>query len=364
MKAHAQEAPITAAELAIWKEFNLRLVDIAGPRVHLRNTRDGGSPPLSFTFINQPKLGKDVFAMDDDAKEGCGGPGGCRPHMGQGIGCEYSRKCQCQEYAAIDTAHLKPEEKELLDLTTNRPIPLDPHQDLMMFPKKFPYFAPGTVKAGNLVQFYLESRNVIYECNDKCSCGRVCKNRVVQKGRTVPLEIFKTDIRGWGLRATQDLQKGQFVDTYCGEIITNEEADRREERAGKGKASYLYSLDKFVDDDDVEETIYRKKITYQNCYVMDGQFQGGPTRFINHSCKPNCRQFAVSMSKNDRNIYVLAFFASEAIPKGTELTFDYLDKDVVDEEVDETKAENGDEEKREPMKCLCGSAKCRGELWV
>lgn len=82
------------------------------------------------------------------------------------------------------------------------------------------------------------------------------------------MEIFKTDDnRGWGLRCKEDLYmgmiqaetnesnlepssdffSGQFVDTYRGEVITDEEATRREEASGIIKASYLYSLDKHAE---------------------------------------------------------------------------------------------------------------------
>lgn len=47
---------------------------------------------------------------------------------------------------------------------------------------------------------YLETREVIYECHESCKCdGEGCPNRVVGRGRTVPLQIFRTsDGRGWG----------------------------------------------------------------------------------------------------------------------------------------------------------------------
>jgi hypothetical protein len=45
----------------------------------------------------------------------------------------------------------------------------------------------------------LESRNPIYECHAGCACSEDCKNRVVEWGRKVPLQIFRTDNgRGWG----------------------------------------------------------------------------------------------------------------------------------------------------------------------
>lgn len=41
-------------------------------------------------------------------------------------------------------------------------------------------------------------RSEIIECNQNCGCGADCWNRVVQKGRTLPLEIFMTAKCGFG----------------------------------------------------------------------------------------------------------------------------------------------------------------------
>jgi histone-lysine N-methyltransferase SUV39H len=46
---------------------------------------------------------------------------------------------------------------------------------------------------------YLDTREPIYECHEACSCDEGCPNRVVEHGRTIPLQIFRTqDGRGWG----------------------------------------------------------------------------------------------------------------------------------------------------------------------
>ena len=46
---------------------------------------------------------------------------------------------------------------------------------------------------------YLEGeKQEIIECNSSCGCGQDCWNRVVQKGRTLPLEIFMTPKCGFG----------------------------------------------------------------------------------------------------------------------------------------------------------------------
>jgi histone-lysine N-methyltransferase SUV39H len=279
--------------------------------------------------------------------------------MGSHCGCEWPKACRCLEYAAVNETALRNDEPERYQ----KYIKLKEANefiDTKGLPKRFPYYkAKGENSPQTLVQFYREERYPIYECNVNCKCGPVCKSRVVQKGRKVPLTIFKTKNRGWGVYCNEELIQGEFIDTYLGEVITNKEADRREAQSGtKDKASYLYSLDKFVGDD--------PRLTEENCHVVDGQYMGGPTRFINHSCEPNCRQFTVSQNKHDLWIYDLAFFALEYIPAGTELTFDYMDKD---EEEEEEVIRKRQEAARDPANadkkpCHCGARKCRGFLWV
>jgi histone-lysine N-methyltransferase SUV39H len=45
----------------------------------------------------------------------------------------------------------------------------------------------------------LHSRDPIYECHSGCTCSKDSSNRVVERGRKVPLDIFQTeDGRGLG----------------------------------------------------------------------------------------------------------------------------------------------------------------------
>ena len=98
---------------------------------------------------------------------------------------------------------------------------------------------------------------------------------------------------------------------------------------------------------------------YQAPYVCDGMDVGGPTRFMNHSCEPNCRIFTVSYNHADHRIYDIAFFTIDDIPPGTELTFDYKDENdrgiITDEMADAVEREHG----YRPAQCLCGSESCR-----
>ena len=351
----AKEAPFTLATNKIRREFMDRLKRIQSSKeeaeVTMANTIDQDSPPLGFTFVDQSILREGVIKLDDDTLQGCQK---CKPDMGQNIGCEYTRWCGCLEYARVDEERLNERTWPLYQKwkETNE-------GDSSQFPKRFPYRIDKTI--GPLLNgFYLDSRHTIYECNERCRCGPRCKNRNVQWGRGIPLQIFKTKERGWGLRCPVDLRRGQFIDTYRGEIITNQEADLREKQTGRGKDSYLYSLDKFREEKGLED---------HEMFVVDGQFMGGPTRFINHSCEPNCRQYAVSYNKHDFRIYEIAFFACRDIPKNTELTFDYMDRDE-DEDEDQNESQGRADPNEvtadgaKPVECRCGSKKCRKWLWM
>ncbi|KPP71466.1 histone-lysine N-methyltransferase EHMT1-like [Scleropages formosus] len=96
-------------------------------------------------------------------------------------------------------------------------------------------------KEGRLLpEFCREEPPLVFECNHACSCWRTCKNRVVQNGLRVRLQLFRTEKMGWGVRALQDIPQGTFVCEYVGEIITDAEADVRE------NDSYLFNLDNKV----------------------------------------------------------------------------------------------------------------------
>jgi len=192
------------------------------------------------------------------------------------------------------------------------------------------------------------------------------------------------------------LQRGQFIDTYRGEIITTEESDRRSKTRNPDEGNYLMDFDKFQEPDSITKAEFLKlhpdkikwhaqqveegKWTIEHdaegneiwfnpefvpCkYVCDGMHVGGPTRFINHSCAPNLQVHTASTNHADQEIYDLAFFAKEDIPAGTELTFDYKDEDdraVITEEMAD---EVGRRQSYRPAKCLCGAERCRGYFFT
>ncbi|KAI4096599.1 MAG: hypothetical protein L6R37_006925, partial [Teloschistes peruensis] len=199
-------------------------------------------------------------------------------------------------------------------------------------------------------------------------------------------ECRKDNGRNIGLH----LHKGEFIDTYRGEIITADETTKRGNERTQDEGNYLMDFDKFTEPQTITKTEFletfpghirwhEKKVKEEdwtvytkdgeemwlnpehvaNKYVCDGMHVGGPTRFMNHSCDPNCRLFTASYNHSDPNLYDLAFFALEEIPAGTELTFDYKDEDdrsvITDEQALGVKARTG----YMPHPCLCKADNCR-----
>lgn len=82
---------------------------------------------------------------------------------------------------------------------------------------------------------------MLFECNPACDCNRItCNNRVIQHGPTQRFQLFRTRGKGWGLRTLRHIPKGTYVCEYVGEIISDSEADHREDD------SYLFDLDNRV----------------------------------------------------------------------------------------------------------------------
>lgn len=366
--------------------FLENLKKLQGPSITLVNDLDDTSPPIEFDFITESIIGKGVEPVDPDFMSGCI----CSPENGRLCGCEL-RACKCLDLSARDSKG-----------NVN-----------------FPY-SVGKFHFHCLRSFYLESRHHIYECNARCNCRSNCKNKVVQRGRQLPLEIFKTKDRGWGkqshhthylprprlssnadsfkgLRCSETLQKGQFIDTYRGEIITDEEAVKREQKRSLNDNNYLMNLDKhtplrlifpeevadlvtpneFQDiKDRVDKDLYETSKDdetgnimwlnpfYKPPYVIDGMNHGSPSRFMNHSCDPNCRLFTVSQNHADTRIYDIAFFTLQVIPAGTELTFDYKDEEDRTRITDEMAHNIFETHGYMPTKCLCGTKSCRGYFFT
>ena len=86
----------------------------------------------------------------------------------------------------------------------------------------------------------------IAECNSNCACDRtLCRNRLVQHSSSnlgLRFQVFLTDDMGWGVRTMQPITAGTYICEYIGEIIGEDEAQRRARRyRSEGKNNYLWT---------------------------------------------------------------------------------------------------------------------------
>ncbi|HEX6632221.1 MAG TPA: SET domain-containing protein-lysine N-methyltransferase [Gemmatimonadaceae bacterium] len=140
-----------------------------------------------------------------------------------------------------------------------------------------------------------------------------------------PFAIRNSPIAGKGAFATRRIPRGARIIEYTGERISQAEADRR----------YPY---------DPDASHHTFLFNLEEDVVVDGGVKGNASRFINHSCAPNCEAVI-----EDGRIWI---YALKAIAPETELVYDY--RFILDEP--HTPAAK----RRYP--CRCGAATCRGTI--
>ncbi|KAK4872174.1 hypothetical protein RN001_016298 [Aquatica leii] len=131
--------------------------------------------------------------------------------------------------------------------------------------------------------------------------------------------VYRSKIHKRGLFCHRDIESGEMVIEYAGEVIRSVLADKREKQYTlKGMGCYMFRID-------------------EN-FVVDATMKGNAARFINHSCDPNCYSKVVEILGHKHII----IFALRKIICGEELTYDY--KFPFEED---------------KIPCTCGSRRCR-----
>jgi SET domain-containing protein len=143
--------------------------------------------------------------------------------------------------------------------------------------------------------------------------------------RSLSFEIRESEISGKGAFAIKPIKKGERLIEYTGERIPHPVADER------------------YDDDTMDEH-HTFLFTVSSRTVIDATHGGNESRYINHSCDPNCES---EIEKG--RVYI---FALRDIEPGEELAYDY----AYERSGDETEKEEAQ------YKCRCGAANCRGSI--
>ena len=151
---------------------------------------------------------------------------------------------------------------------------------------------------------------------------------VSKKTPSAPNRRFQTrrsGVHGKGVFAVLDIAEGETLLEYVGEVIDWPEALARHPH----------------DPAQPNHTFY---FTVDENHVIDALFGGNSSRWINHSCHPNCEA-----DEQNGRIFIKAL---RNIPAGEELNYDY--GLVIDARYTaKLKAD---------YPCWCGAANCRGTL--
>lgn len=162
------------------------------------------------------------------------------------------------------------------------------------------------------------------ECVSDCSCGNECQNRRFQRKEYAEVTVFKTEKKGFGLRADTDMEPNQLIFEYIGEVIGEAQFERRLEQYDREKIKHFYFM------------------SLNKGEFVDATKKGNLGRFCNHSCSPNC--YVDKWVVGDR--LRMGIFCERAIVAGEELTFNY----------------NVDRYGAEPQACYCGEPNCTGYI--
>ena len=166
------------------------------------------------------------------------------------------------------------------------------------------------------------------ECRSNCLAGSLCGNKRIQRKEFCDVEVFDAGSKGKGLRlsnGTKAAMKGDILCEYLGRAIREKALNRLFRRYQLDRRLYIMSLGDGV--------------------YLDARQKGGIARYINHSCKPNCKVELWTV----RGVVRAAVVSMCEIAPGEELTFDY-----------QWERKRG----RAPTVCYCGTPECRGTLEV
>lgn len=121
------------------------------------------------------------------------------------------------------------------------------------------------------------------ECDaSTCRAGVRCQNQRFEKRLYPSLAERRMEGKGWGLVTNEAIPAGTFIIEYVGELINRAEFERRISVKQERKEEHYYFL-----------TLSRE-------LLIDAGPRGNSSRFVNHSCEPNCETQVWQVRGNQR----------------------------------------------------------------
>ena len=168
----------------------------------------------------------------------------------------------------------------------------------------------------------LGDKNPYWNCNIGPNCG----NRILSH-KKFPKSMPKRDKgKGWGLMVINGIEKDELVQEYVGEIIDEKMKRKR--------------LEMWAENHPNDPNFYMMHL--EPGWYIDAREKGSLSRFINHSCEPNCKLVPVNIAGHIR----VSIIACKKVKPGEFLSYDY----------------HFDTKHGDKFVCRCGSSKCRGTM--
>ena len=172
------------------------------------------------------------------------------------------------------------------------------------------------------------NRITMQECTS-ANCkfgGKDCGNRALGKRQFVKCQPKRERGKGWGLVTLEDIPRNKLIQEYVGEVINETEKENRLKQWSK---EHPYDPNFYV-------------MALSGGYYVDARVYANQSRFINHSCAPNCKVMSVNVKGRIRN----GIYSIREIKAGEFLCYDY----------------HFDTKQGDYFACRCGAPNCRGTM--
>lgn len=129
---------------------------------------------------------------------------------------------------------------------------------------------------------------------------KLCGNVNILRGLMRKVGVAASETHGWGAFMLEDVKKGDFIYEYTGDLLSQDEAERRGNVYDKTTISFLFDLNEDA--------------------VVDATRKGNKSKFANHtSTEPKCVARIMRVNGEHR----IGIYANADIQNDEELFFDY-----------------------------------------
>ena len=162
--------------------------------------------------------------------------------------------------------------------------------------------------------------------SSNCAVGSNCGNRLLGQRLVAKCKPRREQGKGWGLVLIKKAFQGDLIQEYVGEVVDEVTKERR--------------LNEWYNEHPNDPNFYLMAL--QTGWFIDARDVANLSRFINHSCEPNCVLQQINVNGRMR----CGVFAIQDIAAGEFLSYDY----------------HFDTRHGDRFICCCGSDKCRGTM--